>query len=60
MLYTKIQAKSFLGSEGEDFYVFHLVQLRGTIATNWQYPFDRWSNVKSGVKCSNCFREEDI
>ena len=26
----------------------HLVQLRGTICTNWQYPFDRRSNVKSG------------
>ena len=45
MLYTKIQPKSFLGS-GEHGKCSHLVQLCGTIRTNWQYPFDRRSHVK--------------
>ena len=38
----------------------HLVQWCETIWTNWQYPFDRRPNVKSGENCSSDFREEDI
>ena len=67
MLYTKIQPQSFLGSGEEDFECFtmyrhgsHLAQWRGTIRTNYQYPFDRKSPLKSGENCSNGFREEDI
>ena len=57
MLYTKIQPRSFLGSEEEDIKNFHLyengghlVQWHGTISTKWQYPFDRRPHVKSGEK----------
>ena len=68
MLYTKIQPQSFLGSGEEDFQAFfticghdgHLVQLHGTIWTNWQYLFDRRPHVKSGENCSSSVREEDI
>ena len=70
MLYIKIQPQSFLDSGEEDFLSFkcftiyghggHLVHWRGTIRTNWQYPFPRRPHVKSSENCSSSFRDEDI
>ena len=50
MLYTKIQPQSFLGSGDIYGHGGHFVQWCGTIQTNYQYPFDRRSHVKSDKK----------
>ena len=68
MLYTKILPQSYFCFWGRRFLSVsniyghggHLVQLRGTIWTNWQCPFDRRPHIKSGENCSSIFREKYI
>ena len=67
MLYPKVQPLCFLGSEKKFLIAFtisryggHLVQWRGNVQTNCQYPFNRRPDVKSGEYCLRGFREEDL
>ena len=61
----KFSHKTFLVLKKQIFKCFalyghggHLVQWRGSIRTNWQYPLDRRTHMKSGENSSSGFRED--